>query len=274
MVISIFFLKKKKQIWKRGYNQSNFRKCILPNLPEHGVYKVKGELLHPGTSVDDETLLSYECDKNYSPTPGKYSVCEKGTWHTDVQCIRELEFRYIIFIRCGNLRVWKNIIWFVEFCDPLSSSTVNFKCYYLGSEISCNGKIPSGTVVKTTCKTRHREISHKHRTIKCIDGRWNYFTPQCVAGWTFCFYFFIKSTNFKLIHVTIIILFTNSRLISECGHEKSIGKGLVISGYSEIKGGSPWHVGIYRWRNNILGHICGGTIITNRLVISGKCFSF
>ncbi|XP_077297588.1 modular serine protease-like [Arctopsyche grandis] len=188
--------------------------CILPNYPEKGLYLVNGKAPFPGTRVDEFTLLFYECDKNYSPTPNKSAFCLNGNWNIEVQCIRE--------------------------CKSLVSSTVDFECSYQGNTIPCNGQMLSGTVVKSACKTRHIETASNLRLLKCINGDWDYPTPKCVA---------------------------------ECGLEKSKGTGLSINSIAEIKGGSPWQVAIYRKTGEIYGHICGGTIITNILVISAAhCF--
>ncbi|XP_077284005.1 modular serine protease-like isoform X2 [Arctopsyche grandis] len=187
--------------------------CILPNYPERGRYKVNNKTVTPGTPVNDFTLLNYECEKNYFPTLN-FTFCQSGVWNEQAQCIKA--------------------------CKTLSSSTVNFQCSYQGNNVSCNDVMLSGTVVKSTCKTRHIETTSKLRTLKCINGDWDNTMPQCVA---------------------------------ECGLEKSLGGGLAIGGYNEVSGGSPWHVGIYRLKYNNFGHICGGTIITNRLVVSAAhCF--
>lgn len=50
------------------------------------------------------------------------------------------------------------------------------------------------------------------------------------------------------------------------------GQNLVIFGTAEVAGNSPWHVAIYRTasKNKMPELICGATIISETLIVSGK----
>ncbi|XP_077297589.1 modular serine protease-like [Arctopsyche grandis] len=200
------------------------------------------------TSITEAVPQQSSCILPNYPKKGTYKVNSK----TLSPGIR-VDYSTLLIYKCennynptpSNASFCENNYWVPEVqcvkqCKQLKSSTVDFECSYQRNAIPCDGQMLSGTFVSSTCKIRHMETKlNKLRLLKCIDGEWNYNTPRCVA---------------------------------ECGFEKSEGMGISIAGYNEIKGGSPWHVAIYRKRDDF-DHICGGTIITNRLVVSAAhCF--
>lgn len=58
-----------------------------------------------------------------------------------------------------------------------------------------------------------------------------------------------------------------------CGKITPNGDPLVIGGAAAQRGELPWHVGIYRKNVKPYLQICGGSIITTDLVVSGKCWT-
>lgn len=57
----------------------------------------------------------------------------------------------------------------------------------------------------------------------------------------------------------------------ECGTLIPKGQALVIKGYTANQGEFPWHAGIYhRLNETVLEQVCGGTLISEKVVISGK----
>lgn len=60
-------------------------------------------------------------------------------------------------------------------------------------------------------------------------------------------------------------------MFSDCGKAVGSGQNLISHGSPEIAGDSPWHVAIYStagYKNPLL--ICGATIISENLIVSGK----
>lgn len=60
-------------------------------------------------------------------------------------------------------------------------------------------------------------------------------------------------------------------MFSDCGKAVGSGQNLISHGSPEIAGDSPWHVAIYSTagnKNPLL--ICGATIISENLIVSGK----
>lgn len=58
---------------------------------------------------------------------------------------------------------------------------------------------------------------------------------------------------------------------SDCGEEKGYaGKQLILNGTTESRLNSPWHVGIYSVSGNFYSLICGGTIVSTKLVLTGR----
>lgn len=66
------------------------------------------------------------------------------------------------------------------------------------------------------------------------------------------------------------IIFVNFVMYSECGRVTPSGKQLVAGGHTVKKGELPWHAGIYRKSTLPYMQICGGSLISKNLIISGK----
>lgn len=56
---------------------------------------------------------------------------------------------------------------------------------------------------------------------------------------------------------------------TECGRVTPAGLLLVVNGTSASYGELPWHAGIYA-KGRVYKQICGGSIIKNNVVITGK----
>jgi len=63
-------------------------------------------------------------------------------------------------------------------------------------------------------------------------------------------------------------------IISECGQEYTKSKKLIVHGTNSTYGSAPWNVGIYKRNNDNRNYemICGGSLISSNLVVSGKYF--
>ncbi|XP_060818464.1 modular serine protease-like isoform X1 [Bombus pascuorum] len=140
---------------------------------------------------------------------------------------------------------WYNLPSCLRICPPLNSTTVNILCSYQGNEVSCTDRIKPGTVATLSCKSSYKlSVTNDpaYRTVTCLeDGLWDRRLFRCLP---------------------------------ECGIPISQGNTLVANGFEAKFGVFPWHVGIYRKNSaNEYEQICGGTLISNNLVVSAAhCF--
>ncbi|KAJ8705495.1 hypothetical protein PYW08_012541 [Mythimna loreyi] len=138
--------------------------------------------------------------------------------------------------------VWSPIPQCVPFCKLDPDPSVNYHCLVSGSvegRRKCNLYEPSGTVVKPECNSPNYYSPDTLRFMRCIDGNWDY-VATCKP---------------------------------ECGRVTPNGVDLMIDGRTAKRGEVPWHVGVYRKTTRPYLQICGGSIVTNRLVISAAhCF--
>ncbi|XP_043584684.1 modular serine protease-like isoform X2 [Bombus pyrosoma] len=140
---------------------------------------------------------------------------------------------------------WYNLHSCLRMCPPLNSTTVNILCTYQGNEVSCTDRIKPGTVATLSCKSSYKlSVTNDpaYRTVTCLeDGLWDRRLFRCLP---------------------------------ECGIPISQGNTLVVNGFEAKFGVFPWHVGIYRKNSaNEYEQICGGTLISNNLVVSAAhCF--
>lgn len=130
----------------------------------------------------------------------------------------------------------------VRFCKLPKHASVRYKCRVTGAikgTRKCHLYEPSGTEVRPKCKKPNYYSAVPLPFMRCMDGSWNY-VAVCSP---------------------------------ECGRVTPNGKELMIDGRSAKQGELPWHVGIYRMTTRPYMQICGGTIVSNRLVISAAhCF--
>lgn len=145
---------------------------------------------------------------------------------------------------CANDE-WYNLPSCLRTCSPLSSTTVNILCSYQGNEVPCTDRIKPGTVATLSCKSSYKlpvTNDPAYRTVTCLeDGLWDRRLFRCLP---------------------------------ECGTPISQGNTLVVNGFEAKLGVFPWHVGIYNKKaENEYEQICGGTLISNNLVVSAAhCF--
>ncbi|XP_034195150.2 modular serine protease isoform X1 [Osmia lignaria lignaria] len=139
---------------------------------------------------------------------------------------------------------WYNLSSCLRTCPSLNSNTVNILCTYQGNEVSCSDRIRPGTVATLSCKSSYKlPVTNDpgYRTVTCLeDGLWDRRLFRCLP---------------------------------ECGTPVSHGNTLVVNGFEAKLGIFPWHVGIYSKDKDEYEQICGGTLISNNLIISAAhCF--
>lgn len=148
----------------------------------------------------------------------------------------------VVFCQDGT---WSNDIpKCVRFCKLDPHPSVHYHCLVSGSEglegqRKCNTYEPTGTVIRPECNSPNYYSTGILPPMRCIDGSWNY-VAICAP---------------------------------ECGRVTPEGVDLIIDGRIAKRGELPWHVGIYRKTTNPYMQICGGSLVTNRIVISAAhCF--
>ncbi|CAH0403933.1 unnamed protein product [Chilo suppressalis] len=125
-------------------------------------------------------------------------------------------------------------------CRLVKDASVSYMCLLQNSQgkRECNDHEPDGTIVQAVCKpgySTNRSLSH----MRCIDGSWDY-VAQCSA---------------------------------ECGQLPDFPPPLILDAKSQMPPFVPWNAAIYRSRKLSNEHICGGALVTRKVVISGgHCF--
>lgn len=111
-------------------------------------------------------------------------------------------------------------------------NSMKITCKREGIEISCYENLHKHDIAQITCKDGYTYPKHMSPEIECLpSGRWTHGIYDCVA---------------------------------DCGRVTKKSKALIVHGNDTEASDFPWNVAIYR--NNIL--ICGGTIISDRVILS------
>ncbi|KAL0808435.1 hypothetical protein ABMA28_012897 [Loxostege sticticalis] len=130
----------------------------------------------------------------------------------------------------------------VRFCRLNKDPSVEYRCRLTGASDGfreCNDYEPDGTIVRPECQAPNYYYSGILSDMRCIDGSWDYV----------------------------------ARCLPECGLVTPKGVELVIGGRPAERGELPWHAGIYRKTTTPYMQICGGSLISNKVVISAAhCF--
>ncbi|KOB74658.1 Fibrillin-2, partial [Operophtera brumata] len=127
----------------------------------------------------------------------------------------------------------------VPMCELKPNPTVEYRCLASVANEAyrpCGSREPAGTIVNPICRQPNYYYAGNLYLMHCIDGRWNYI----------------------------------ARCTPECGKLTPDGAQLVVGGESAKKGELPWHVGIYKKSFTPYMQVCGGSLITNKVVISGQ----
>ncbi|XP_047039337.1 modular serine protease-like [Helicoverpa zea] len=131
----------------------------------------------------------------------------------------------------------------VRLCKVVVHPSVTYRCLVASDGVkgsrNCNKYEPNGTVISPECNSPNYYSANPLSNMRCIDGSWNH-VATCSP---------------------------------ECGRVTPDGIDLIIDGRNAKRGELPWHVGIYRKTRDPYEQICGGSLVSNTLVISAAhCF--
>lgn len=133
----------------------------------------------------------------------------------------------------------------IKFCPKHVIQGITFKavCNLNGRTVPCDDKIKSGTRAKIHCQDKYKESEGNLRSILVCgdDGEWDNNPRSCEQV---------------------------------CGIELAPTKAFVANGIDTPIDKAPWHVAIYQnFDRQNYKHICGGTIISAKIVVSAAhCF--
>ncbi|XP_065209906.1 modular serine protease-like [Planococcus citri] len=123
-------------------------------------------------------------------------------------------------------------------CEKLNPVNIDMKCNRKGVNIPCEeNSLLAGSKIRPVCKELHKygDFVPDYREITCKEnGKWDKTLFSCIP---------------------------------ECGRPYTNPKKLIQGGVEESISESPWHVAIYNAKKVL---ICGGTIISPHIVLSGK----
>lgn len=134
-------------------------------------------------------------------------------------------------------------------CDPtgIDGITILANCYRREDDrevnVNCRQPLDPGTYATINCRAGYGISPEFHKRVTCgADGRWSPEPGRCTQT---------------------------------CGEQGSIGIPFIVGGHESNIAEVPWHVGLYmkQMPTGDFEHICGGSIISARLVVSAMhCF--
>ncbi|KAL0852806.1 hypothetical protein ABMA27_012611 [Loxostege sticticalis] len=129
----------------------------------------------------------------------------------------------------------------VRFCRLNKDESVEYRCLLTGNSTgsrTCGEYEPDGTIARPECRAPNYYYTGVLPYMRCIEGSWDYI----------------------------------ARCFPECGVVSS-GDGLVAGGEAAKMAELPWHAGIYRKTTTPYKQICGGSLVSAKVVISAAhCF--
>ncbi|XP_044729137.1 modular serine protease-like [Chrysoperla carnea] len=139
-------------------------------------------------------------------------------------------------------------------CPPLESATHEIKCTYMDKEVSCN-KPFAGVIASVKCKhpfiIRNPRQLQYYNGIECLEnGKWDNELHACY-------------TDCGKISLPV------QTAPSEDDITPKIAGGYDVNRIEDI----PWHAAIYEKINGTYDQMCGGSIITETIIVTAAhCF--
>ncbi|KAI8426712.1 hypothetical protein MSG28_014418 [Choristoneura fumiferana] len=130
---------------------------------------------------------------------------------------------------------------YLGFCRLTPHPSINYYCKITGDGVvsgtrACHELEPHGTEVVPECNRPVYYSSSVLLNMRCVDGTWD--------------------------HVAVCQ--------PDCGTPTAVGQPLVFNGTRTKRGELPWHAGVYDKTFTPFMQICGGSLISTRVVISGN----
>ncbi|XP_073963854.1 mannan-binding lectin serine protease 1-like isoform X2 [Choristoneura fumiferana] len=149
------------------------------------------------------------------------------------------------FTYCFGRNVWQQPMpQCTRFCRLTPHPSINYYCKITGDGVvsgtrACHELEPHGTEVVPECNRPVYYSSSVLLNMRCVDGTWD--------------------------HVAVCQ--------PDCGTPTAVGQPLVFNGTRTKRGELPWHAGVYDKTFTPFMQICGGSLISTRVVISAAhCF--
>ncbi|RZB39248.1 Trypsin, Ldl recept a, and/or Sushi domain containing protein, partial [Asbolus verrucosus] len=128
-------------------------------------------------------------------------------------------------------------------CPPVTSTRINAHCEIPSGPnkgvIPCNVPFPPGAIVRYECKPYYIPASATHRHNKQMtcqsDGTWNRELLGCIP---------------------------------DCGNAELEAAPLVVKGWISERGKFPWHAVLFALEEGNWSFTCGGTLITEKIVLT------
>ncbi|KAI8426934.1 hypothetical protein MSG28_014604 [Choristoneura fumiferana] len=237
--------------------------CILPPYPAHGTYTVHDRPEAVPGQTYGLAILKVTCDPGYRVIGNNATYCfSNNDWqHPMPRCTR--------------------------FCRLTPDPSVKYFCKVTGDGILggtrlCHELEPHGTVVVPICNYPVYYSSKVLLNMHCVDGAWDHVaTCQPEADWR------LSCHNQEEGHLNVktrlgrhehylayadrkMELFDSAAL--DCGKTPRKGQEIIITGKGTkvAHGDLPWHAAIYDKSYTPFMQVCGGSLVSTKVVISGN----
>ncbi|KAK9884599.1 hypothetical protein WA026_007439 [Henosepilachna vigintioctopunctata] len=140
----------------------------------------------------------------------------------------------LLEIKCRSGKLDPSVPQCAQTCPKLeSTASTIITCTNRGIEVDCSQAV-SHTKARYSCAPFH-ELSTMHNILYCLDGSWDLTKPSCTAV---------------------------------CGQKNVKIKELIIGGEIVKRGSYPWTVALYRKKDESFVHVCGASLISQRVIVT------
>ncbi|KAJ8952895.1 hypothetical protein NQ318_006512, partial [Aromia moschata] len=158
------------------------------------------------------------------------------------------------------------------------SCTTGYKLSSESPYVVCKGTEWSATVMPTCLKKCPSLYSTKATTVRCHDDRGievkcDEATDGATATVSCAPYYepVEKEEHHTLLHARIVepaAAGLSTRSANICGEKKVSAVPLIVNGKTVERGNYPWVTAIYKRNSDGFGNVCGGSILTQRVILT------
>ncbi|KAJ8964569.1 hypothetical protein NQ314_004873 [Rhamnusium bicolor] len=134
--------------------------------------------------------------------------------------------------------------------NPSNLPACEVLCPPIRKEISCQ-EATDGTYLTYACAEFYETPFGYKKTLTCLDGTWNYPNPVCQPG--------------QLVYFLMCVMFNKSSLWKKVNDDSV---PLIFGGTVTEVLEYPWITAVYRKKCDEYENICGGSIISQRVVLT------